>query len=516
MNTPDIKLTQSRALPSKREVDTLAHWVMLLPIEGWERLDDALPYGEVLKRRYERQPAERRKQRCLAVDLPNPRASHVAFACVPAEIGAFELLTLARQLVAPHVALEASALGVCVCGFEEAAAERMTEALLTAALAASTEMPRFTAKKTMPARLERIEIYGCEATHGFERSYAEAEGNGLARQLTGLPANELTPGHYRRWVTALAKGEGWHLEFLDLTALARRKAGAFLAVAQGSPEPDAGIVHLKYGPPRAASINKTTGSSGLALCGKGICFDTGGVNLKPANFMLGMHKDMQGSAVALGTLLALTRLKVPFPIECWLALATNHIGPSAYKPNDVVTAMDGTTIEIVNTDAEGRMVLCDTLTLASRAKPALIIDFATLTGACKRALGNSYSGVFTNRPEYYATLIEAGRESGERVWPFPLDPDYDEALESTVADIKQCAEDAPADHILAARFLQRFVKDGIPWIHIDLSSGTHKGGLAHIPSDITGFGVRLALHLLLDKGILGQAAQVPKPRSVRP
>ena len=152
-------------------------------------------------------------------------------------------------------------------------------------------------------------------------------------------------------------------------------------MAQGSPEPDAGIVHLKYGPPRAANISKTTGSGGLALCGKGICFDTGGVNLKPANFMLGMHKDMQGSAVALGTLLALTRLKVPFPIECWLALATNHIGPSAYKPNDVVTAMDGTTIEIVNTDAEGRMVLCDTLTLASRAKPALIIDFATLTGA---------------------------------------------------------------------------------------------------------------------------------------
>ncbi len=500
MTTPPVELSQSLALPSKRELDALAHWVLLLPLDAWDRIGDALPYGDLLKRRYERQPAERRKERCLEIDLPNPRASHVSFACVPAEIAAFERLTLARRLVMPHVALEAGALGVCVCGFDADAGLRLSEALLAAALASSTEMPRFTAKKPAPARIERIELYGCEAAHGFARSFAEAEGNGLARQLTALPSNELTPGHYRRWVAELAKVEDWRLEFLDVKALARRKAGAFLAVAQGSPEPDAGIVHLKYSPAHAPR------GAGLALCGKGICFDTGGVNLKPANFMLGMHKDMQGSAVALGTLLALTRLKVPFPIECWLALATNHIGPRAYKPNDVVTALDGTTIEIANTDAEGRMVLCDTLCLASRAKPLLIIDFATLTGACKRALGDGQSGVFTNRPEYHATLIEAGRESGERVWPFPLDPDYDEALESTVADIKQCAEDAPADHILAARFLQRFVKDGVPWIHIDLSSGTHKGGLAHIPSDITGFGVRLTLHLLLDKGILGHSS----------
>ncbi len=503
MTPPAISLSQSRALPSKRELDALPHWVMLLPQDGWDRIGAEIPYGEILKRRYDRQPAERRKERCLEIDLPNPSSGHVSFASVPAGIGAFELLTLARRLVAPHVVLQASALGVCVWGFDEASAERMSEALVAAALASQTEMPRFTAKKPAPVKIGRLEIYGFEAAHGFMRSFAEAEGNGLARQLTGLPANELTPAHYRQWVAELAKGEGWQMEFLDVKALTRLKAGAFLAVAQGSPEPDAGIMHLRYSPARAAP------SPALALCGKGICFDTGGVNLKPANFMLGMHKDMQGSAVALGTLLALTRLQVPFPVECWLALATNHIGPKAYKPNDVVTALDGTTIEIVNTDAEGRMVLCDTLCLASRAKPALIIDFATLTGACKRALGNAYSGVFTNRPEYYPTLIQAGRESGERIWPFPLDPDYDEALESTVADVKQCAEDAPADHILAARFLQRFVKDGIPWIHIDLSSGTHKDGLAHIPSDITGFGVRLMLHLLLDQGLLGRLPEEP-------
>jgi leucyl aminopeptidase len=205
--------------------------------------------------------------------------------------------------------------------------------------------------------------------------------------------------------------------------------------------------------------------------------------------------------VALGTLLALSRLKAPFAVDCWLALAQNHIGPHAYKQNDVVTACDGTTIEVVHTDAEGRMVLADTLALASRAKPHLIIDYATLTGTCVYALGTRYSGAFTNREALIAEVIAAGRESGERVWPFPLDEDYDEALQSTIADIKQCTLEGEADHILGARFLRRFVADR-PWLHIDLSAGNSKGGLAHIPTEVTGFGVRFTLGLLLDRKIM--------------
>jgi leucyl aminopeptidase len=211
---------------------------------------------------------------------------------------------------------------------------------------------------------------------------------------------------------------------------------------------------------------------------------------------------MQGSAVALGSLLALTKLKAKFAVDCYLALATNHIGPKAYKPHDIVTASDGTTIEVVHTDAEGRMVLSDTLVMASEAKPKLIIDYATLTGTCKRALGNAYSGVFTNRPEWLPVLIEAGKESGERVWPFPIDEDYDEAIKSDIADIKQCAVEGDADHILATRFLSRFVKHDTPWLHIDMSAGHRKGGLAHVPSDFTGFGVRFTLHLLLDRKLI--------------
>lgn len=147
------------------------------------------------------------------------------------------------------------------------------------------------------------------------------------------------------------------------------------------------------------------------------------------------------------------------------------------------------------------MVLADTLVFASEAKPALILDYATLTGACVRALGKAYSGVFTNHPELFQTLIEAGRASGERVWPFPHDEDYDEALKSDIADIRQCAPEGEADHILAARFLGRFVGKDIPWVHVDLSSGSRKGGIAHIPTDATGFGIRFSLNLLLDQRI---------------
>ena len=179
-----------------------------------------------------------------------------------------------------------------------------------------------------------------------------------------------------------------------------------------------------------------------------------------------------------------------------LALAQNHIGPNAYKQNDVVKAANGTSIEIVHTDAEGRMVLADTLTLASRQKPRLILDFATLTGACVGALSTRLSGAVTNRLDYVPPIIAAGFESGERVWPFPLEKDFDKALKSDIADVKQCTPDSEADQILAASFLKRFIEHDTPWVHVDLSAGNHKGGLAHVPSDVTGFGVRFALSLL--------------------
>ena len=334
----------------------------------------------------------------------------------------------------------------------------------------------------------------------FARNVAEAAGNHLARWLATLPPNELDCVAYRELLRDLARREGWTFRFYDERALLRLGAGAFLAVSRANAHRDAGIVRLRYTPPGGRPGNR------VALVGKGICFDTGGINLKSHKGMYQMHGDMQGSAVAVGALLALSRSRAPFGIDCWLALTENQIGPRAYRPQEVVRAANGVTIQVVHSDAEGRMVLADTLALASRGKPQLLLDFATLTGACVNALTERYSGAFTNRPDLQARLQEVGRASGERVWCFPMDEDFDTDLESTIADVMQCTVDSKGDHILAARFLGRFVEPGTAWVHLDLAAGERKGGLAHVPTEFTGFGVRFAMHLLGDPQLLADLA----------
>lgn len=487
-----VKLQQNIATAKKLNLDKISNWIIIFP----EDINQYYPYASVFMERRKATGSKKTDTSPVVCDLPNKQASHVALACIKEDISSFALLTLARKLVAEHDAYETKEMGVSVAGFDETQTERITEAIIAAILTASADMPSFKSKKKQSVKLSRIYVYGIKKSHGFKRTFAEAEGNALARSLSMLPSNKLTPSIYLRRVKELARDNKWKLEFYDTKALQKKKAGAFLAVSQGSPTADAGIVRLRYTPVKTSRKGK------LTLVGKGICYDTGGTNLKPANYMFGMHEDMQGSAVALGTFLALTRMKVNFPVECWLALAMNHIGPKAYKPNDVVTASDGTTIEIVHTDAEGRMVLADTLALASKLKPKLMIDYATLTGACIYSLGTAYSGAFTNKEEFIPGLIEAGKDSGERVWSFPMDEDFDKAIESDIADVKQCSLEAGMDHILASRFLQRFVKNDTPWIHIDLSSSNRKGGLAHIPTDTTGFGIRFTLNLLLDKKMM--------------
>jgi len=487
-----VKLQQNIATAKKLNLDKISNWIIIFP----EDINQYYPYASVFMERRKATGSKKTDTSPVVCDLPNKQASHVALACIKEDISSFALLTLARKLVAEHDAYETKEMGVSVAGFDETQTERITEAIIAAILTASADMPSFKSKKKQSVKLSRIYVYGIKKSHGFKRTFAEAEGNALARSLSMLPSNKLTPSIYLRRVKELARDNKWKLEFYDTKALQKKKAGAFLAVSQGSPIADAGIVRLRYTPVKTSRKGK------LTLVGKGICYDTGGTNLKPANYMFGMHEDMQGSAVALGTFLALTRMKVNFPMECWLALAMNHIGPKAYKPNDVVTASDGTTIEIVHTDAEGRMVLADTLALASKLKPKLMIDYATLTGACIYSLGTAYSGAFTNKEEFIPGLIEAGKDSGERVWSFPMDVDFDKAIESDIADVKQCSLEAGMDHILASRFLQRFVKNDTPWIHIDLSSSNRKGGLAHIPTDTTGFGIRFTLNLLLDKKMM--------------
>ncbi|BBL33987.1 cytosol aminopeptidase [Nitrosomonas stercoris] len=337
--------------------------------------------------------------------------------------------------------------------------------------------------------LERIYLHGVIDPAGFAMRRAQAEGNFLARGLTILPPNELTPKTYREQIKKLAASENWQYQEYKLSRLRDMGAGAFVAVAQGSLTEDATIIYLR----RAARGNEVDRT--IALVGKGVCFDTGGHNVKSARSMYGMHEDMNGSAVALGTLLAATRADLPINIDCWLAITQNYASPDAFKQNDVITALNGMTIEIVHTDAEGRLILADALTLATKEKPDLIIDYATLTGSLITALGTRYSGVFTNRDYLAQNAVAVGRSSGERVCVFPIDSDYETELESKIADIKQCAIENEADHILAACFLRHFVSD-IPWLHMDLSATRHTDGLGAVSTDITGFGVTWSIHFI--------------------
>jgi len=487
-----FQIKQHLSTPTEAELSNTNQLILLVPESIKEGKWPNIAYKADLKARFKRD-SEQNTQ--FELDLPNKAATHTSIAAISKEMSTFDLLTLARKLVATQLKNNPTSLSVAMPGLKAKQASQVAEAMLSAILAANELMPSFKSKQLAKRKLKTVHLFDQKQKLDTRVCLATAKGNNLARALTTLPPNELTPGNYRKRVVKLAKQHGWKMQFNNMASLRKQKAGAFVAVAQGSPEADAGIVHLRYTP------KKKTNKTACSLVGKGICFDTGGTNLKPAQYMHGMHEDMEGSAVALGTLLALTELKVDFPVDCWLALAQNHIGPKAYKQNDVVTAYNGTTIEIMHTDAEGRMVLADTLSLAAKKKPAVIIDYATLTGSCVAALGTTYSGAFTNQDNLFNSIISAGKNSGERVWPFPIDKDFDSVLDSDIADIKQCTISGGPDHILASRFLSRFV-DKTPWLHVDLSSGNNKGGLAHIPTAITGFGIRFTVNLLLEENLL--------------
>ncbi len=490
-----IAIKQSTAALTNRRIDALSQLLLIVPKTKHARVSDSVPYADALNARLVRGGWSKTPAHAV-VELPNERGTRVVIGFVAKDSDAFARQATARKLVAAARVEKATALNVLIEGVDDAAA--WAEAVVLAAGAAAFDLAHFKKEKSPRKPLKQIEFLGLPSRHDFASTLAAVHGNNLARWLSALPPNALTPRVYRRFIAQLAKQFGWQVETTDQAALAKKGCGAFLAVVQGSPDKDAALVRLKYRPKKAAKLT-------LALVGKGLCYDTGGVNLKPARYMFGMHEDMLGSSVALGTLLALTELDAPFAIDCWLALAQNHIGPESYKPNDVVTACDGTSIEVVHTDAEGRMVLADTLALVRKSKPDLAIDFATLTGSCVAALGTRYSGVFTNDEALHAPLIAAGKTSGERVWPFPQDADYDKALDSDVADIKQCCLENDADHILAARFLSRFIGKDVPWVHVDLSAGNTKGGLGAVPTESTGFGVRFTL-----EAVLGAKSILPK------
>jgi leucyl aminopeptidase len=415
----------------------------------------------------------------------------VVLAVLPEKPDTFSLLELARKALEPLVEGKTAKIAVDLRAADE------NGALLAEAVVCANHAQFFEAKNySEPTKDEKklaalyfIPVKGVSIDAQALQGAAETvSGTNLVRYLSGLAGNDLTPTSYVKFAIAQAKTAGLKTEFFSLDKLEKLKAGAFLAVARASEDRGAGILKLTYRPSKATKK--------VALVGKGITFDTGGMQLKTGEHMFGMNGDMGGSAVALALVLLAARQKWPWEVSAFLAIAENSTGPKAYKPNDIVKTLSGKTIEVIDSDAEGRMVLSDALAIAAKDKPDLIMDFATLTGACVRAIGTNYSGAYTNRTEWMTAIIDAGRRSGERVWPFPNDPDYGTCLKSDIADIKQCRLTGGSDHIEAGYFLGQFVPKEIGWVHVDLSAAESDEGLGHVSTKLTGFGVRFAAQFL--------------------
>jgi len=311
---------------------------------------------------------------------------------------------------------------------------------------------------------------GAELDTAVLQGHAIASGMALAKDLGNLPGNHCTPTHLAETAESLGKQYKFDVEVLERDDMEKLGMGSFLSVARGSHQPPKFIVmHYKGGKAKAKPV---------VLVGKGITFDTGGISLKPAAEMDEMKFDMCGAASVLGTFKAVAQMGLPINLVGLVPTTENMPGGGATKPGDVVTSMSGQTIEVLNTDAEGRLILCDALTYAERFKPECVIDIATLTGACVVALGKIPSGLLANDDELAAEILRRGTESGDRAWQLPLWDDYQELLKSNFADMGNIGG-RYAGTITAACFLSRFAK-AYKWAHLDIAgtawvSGDAKG-----------------------------------------
>jgi leucyl aminopeptidase len=323
----------------------------------------------------------------------------------------------------------------------------------------------------------------------FASRAAVAGGVAIARDLVNEPANVLYPEEFARRASSLKK-VGVAVDVLDVKDMKKLGMNALLGVGQGSERESRTVIMRWNGGKR--------GVAPIAFIGKGVCFDTGGVSIKPAGGMEDMKGDMAGAACVVGLMHALASRKAKVNAVGAIGIVENMLDGKAQRPGDIVTSMSGQTIEIINTDAEGRLVLSDVLHYVNKQfKPKFMIDLATLTGAIIVALGQEYAGLFANDERLAERLVKVGNEVGERVWRMPLGPEYDKMIDSKFADMKNTGG-RHAGSITAAQFLQRFV-DKTPWAHLDIA-GT---GMGSPQTDInrswgSGFGVRLLDRLVAE------------------
>jgi leucyl aminopeptidase len=366
-------------------------------------------------------------------------------------------------------------------------AEEAAGALLGAVLR-SWRHDVYRTKLSAEARPTLAQIAVAGAPEGTEAAWeieqALAQGVAFTRELVTEPANILYPESFVERCQARMEGTGLKIRVLDVEEMTALGMGSLLGVAQGSVRP-ARILVMEW-------RGGAEGEAPVAFVGKGVTFDTGGISIKPAGGMEDMKWDMGGAGAVAGTMLALALRKAKANVIGLCGLVENMPDGNAQRPGDVVTSMSGQTIEVINTDAEGRLVLCDALTFVQREyKPARIVDLATLTGAIILSLASEYAGLFSNDDALAADLAAAGDASGDRLWRMPMGPAYDKMIDSPIADIKNVGP-RYGGSITAAQFLLRFIENGTPWAHLDIAGTvwTDKPG-ATWDKGASGFGVRL-------------------------
>jgi leucyl aminopeptidase len=325
---------------------------------------------------------------------------------------------------------------------------------------------------------------------GVRYGQLAAEANLRGRYLVNLPSNMKWPDFMAQQAQQIADESGLRCEVWDENRILEERMGALLGVGMGSDKPPRFMV-LEYAPEGKENEQP------IILVGKGMTFDSGGYSLKPSTGMEDMKDDMGGAAVVLGAMSVLKDMDIPHRVLGIIASAENMVSGRAQRPGDIVTARNGKTIEVINTDAEGRLILADALSYASEQNPRAIIDFATLTGAMTISLGQEAAGLFSNNSDLARQVWQAGETSGDRVWEFPMWDEYREHIKGTVSDIKNMGIERRAGSIAAAVFLEHFVGPDIPWAHLDIASVAFvRDDRPLVARGATGFGVRLTLELL--------------------
>lgn len=347
---------------------------------------------------------------------------------------------------------------------------------------------RYRPSDSLPVQRVTVVIPGRGANPAFTQAVATVDAVRLVRDLVNEPGGSLTPDAFANRAKEVAAESGLKIAVWDERRIAREKLGGLLAVNQGSTHPPR-FVTLTYTP-------KGRKAGTIALVGKGITFDSGGLSIKTGAGMMTMKCDMAGGASVLGAMSLLGVMGVKYEVKAYIPMTDNMINGDAFRPGDVFTARNGKTVEVLNTDAEGRLILGDALAVAAEGKPDVIINIATLTGAISAALGTGYAGVFSNRNWLVAPLLAAAGATGEKIWPMPLPTEYRPQLDSYVADLRNISSGMFGGALTAGLFLQEFVDD-VPWAHIDLGMAAMAESEDGVwTKGATAFGMRLLAALI--------------------